>query len=354
LSDWRENDHQVELEEAIRSAFDGLMRWHHVAMPCIVAKDGDGKVCGLQPAIKGTVTAPDGTQQQVDLPQINDSPLHYPGGGGMVTTHPVKKGEEALAIFASRDIDSWYQQGGVQNPSTDRMHSLSDSFTIHGYRSTPNAVPNVSADAHHVRSIDGKVTTEHHPTNGKTTKVVDPSDTSDNPFLNAVKHFTSTHSPTGGITHAATDGGTTHSHSVDHSGPQMAANNGAHSFAASVGGLAAQTAAAFKISTASGTNLSGGLNGDVAKFAQGAFGSLSAGGGGGGGAGNPITGVLAGDVTGPEGSNQVVGITHVANANTLHVAANDTAAAAAGVSVGGLYINQTSVVGQNLVCVRMV
>src|ERR1019366_2070587 len=126
---------------------------------------------GAQPAIKGQIVKEDGTITPVPLPPMNDLPIHYAGGGGMVTTHPVQVGESALAITASRNIDAWHQQGGVQMPVSDRMHHLADSFLLPGFRADPQKLANVSTNSHQVRSTDGKVTTDHHPTNGITHKV---------------------------------------------------------------------------------------------------------------------------------------------------------------------------------------
>lgn len=166
--DLRELDHGVDLEEVIRAAFDGLMRGHHTAMPVIVSTAGDGHTAGGQAATKGTITALDGTQTQVNLPPLNDLPIHYPGGGGMTATHPVNVGEEGLAIVASRSIDAWFQSGGTQNPVSDRMHHLADSFILPGFRSTPRKLPSVSSVSHQIRSDDGNHVTDHHPTNGIT------------------------------------------------------------------------------------------------------------------------------------------------------------------------------------------
>ena len=351
--DLRELDHAVDLEEVIRAAFDGLMRGHHTAMPVVVSTDGDGHTAGAQAAIKGTITAPDGTQEQVTLPPLNDLPVHFPGGGGIVSTHPVKAGEGGLAIFASRNIDAWHQAGGVQNPVSDRMHHLADGFFLPGFRADPDKLENVSPNSHQTRSVDGKVTTDHHPTNGITKKVVDASDSTANPFSAAVKFVQTMHSTAGSISHSATDGGTTHQSSVDHvagvlhqaanglhtsgSHPSLGSflkgNSGAHSVTAGPSGVAIASTSSISLSAPSLSLPSGGIGGSALAS----------------GAASSNVGTLSGDLSGALPTPSVV---NMSNAHTLPVAANDVAAAAAGVAIGKLYINRTAIAGQNLLCVR--
>ncbi len=152
--DLRERFHDVR--EIIESIVEAKMASVWTAIPCIVdSVHSSGVKASLQPAIKANVKQPDGSIKQVDMPILQDVPLHFPGGGGVSMTFPVKKGDEALVIFSSRPTDSWKQSGGVQAQIDARMHDLSDGFAIMGFRSSPNALQNVNTDATEIRSDDG-------------------------------------------------------------------------------------------------------------------------------------------------------------------------------------------------------
>jgi hypothetical protein len=217
-------------EEMLRTSIKGELKNHFWTLPVIIGKDSsDGHTATADSAVMGQVTQPDGTIKKVKLPSFDDMPIHFMQGGGVTSTHPVKKGDEGVVMFMNRPQDAWHESGGTQPPIDERINSLSDGRYIPGGRSNPRKLKNVSTEAHHTRSDDGKHTHETHPTNGFKTKSVDPSDTSDDPFNAATKFYESVVKGASGIAHNATSGGTTHSVTNTHdSGPQMAANNGEH------------------------------------------------------------------------------------------------------------------------------
>jgi len=75
----------------------------------------------------------------------------------------VKKGTECLVILASRCIDGWWGQGGVQTPPELRMHNLSDGFCLPGVRSKATAFT-VDLTQAQVRSDDGSTVWSLNPT----------------------------------------------------------------------------------------------------------------------------------------------------------------------------------------------
>ena len=89
------------------------------------------------------------------LPLISDIPVHYPGAGGYVFTHPIKQGDEGIGIFSARAIDGWWQNGGQQPRNTGRMHDLSDCMFIPGLRSQKNILPNINQTSPQLRTEDG-------------------------------------------------------------------------------------------------------------------------------------------------------------------------------------------------------
>lgn len=359
-------------EEAFRAGFDGLRKqlWH--ALPVIVAEDSpDGHSVKLQIALKARQLDQYGNLTHVEFPILQDVPIHHPQGGGVVHTYAHKKGDEGIVLFSNLAIDAWRQSGGVQQTIDTRTHSLSDGKYIPGIRSDPRKIKNVSTEAAHLRSDDGKHTVEQHPTNGTTIKTVDPSDSADNPFQDAQKFFASIFHPTNGIHHDATDSGNTHSVGVTHDagafmsalnklhqvlahpdlGALLSAANGQHLVQAHPDdGVKIQSAKALAIQAA--TSIEGGLTADTMSV-PGGFGAAEGGAPLASGAASANVGNLSGDLGGTLPAPTVVGLTNVANANMLPIAGSDSAAASAGVHVGGLYINQTAITGQNLLCVRM-
>ena len=78
-------------------------------------------------------------------------------GGGFTLTFPVNPGDECLLMFCERSIDLWQNQGGVQQPSARRFHSLSDAFAIMGLHSRPNSIKNYSQSAIELRTAGNKI-----------------------------------------------------------------------------------------------------------------------------------------------------------------------------------------------------
>lgn len=146
-------DDGTEAMEALAAAVQAKI-W--TAVPCtIVSVNFDKQTCVVQPTVKSAVRKADGSQEWQALPVIQDAPLHFPGGGGVSLTFPVKAGDEALAVISSRPIDAWHQSGGEQQQTATTMHDLSDAMVMVGFRSNPKALPSVSGDAVQLRSDDG-------------------------------------------------------------------------------------------------------------------------------------------------------------------------------------------------------
>lgn len=154
-------------EETIRAAIEGALANLWTAVPVTInSYDPAKQTVSAQPTVKGIVRKPDGTTEHVNLPLLQDCPVHFPSGGGATMTFPIKAGDEGLAIIASRSIDAWHQSGDVQRQTDARMHDLSDAMILVGFKSNPKALQNVSADAVQMRSDDGAHVVELHPSNG--------------------------------------------------------------------------------------------------------------------------------------------------------------------------------------------
>lgn len=81
-----------------------------------------------------------------DYPLIIDAPVVVLGGGLGALTFPITTGDECLVLFNDRDIDTWFQSGGVGAPNaTPRLHSFSDAMILVGVRSLAKALAGYSA-----------------------------------------------------------------------------------------------------------------------------------------------------------------------------------------------------------------
>lgn len=149
--------------EAYNAAWDGRQAEVWTALPGIVqsvnfnnTEDGPEVTATIQPAIQARVTAQDGTQSFVNLPLLIHVPVVFPRGGGISITFPLAADDEVLVVFASRCIDGWWSQGGIQPQAEFRMHDLSDGFCIPGVYSQPNVISNISDNSVQIRTDDGK------------------------------------------------------------------------------------------------------------------------------------------------------------------------------------------------------
>jgi hypothetical protein len=134
-----------------------------VAMPGMVS--GISNLAGqqtveIQPTIRGIQTSKTQVSTFVDMPILPDVPVCFPSGGGYVATFPIEIGDEALVIFSSRNIDAWWERGGINPPMDQRHHDLSDGFAIIGPRSKPKAIANFSTSTMQLRSLDLSVFVE--------------------------------------------------------------------------------------------------------------------------------------------------------------------------------------------------
>lgn len=143
---------------AMLAALDGRQSVMWTALPAIVLEfDPEERTASLQCAVQAQVLEQSGARRWVNLPPLVNCPVTYPGGRGLSLTFPLVPGDEVLVIFASRCIDNWWAQGGVQTQAELRMHDLSDGFCLPRPMSRPAALAEapVSMDAAELRNADG-------------------------------------------------------------------------------------------------------------------------------------------------------------------------------------------------------
>jgi phage baseplate assembly protein gpV len=123
--------------ELLKTAMDRLQSKIWTAMPVKIIADSDGNICDLQPTIQIKTPQQDGTTKDETISHSGMCPIQFASGGGFTITHPIKKDDEGIAIYAARHIDHWWEKGGTQ-PTTDlRQHDLSDAMYIPGIRNKP-------------------------------------------------------------------------------------------------------------------------------------------------------------------------------------------------------------------------
>ena len=154
----------IDPEEQLRIAMENQQSRMWTAMPgYVVSFDPVNMTCQVQVALTTTLPQENGASVVKPIPVLLDCPVCFPGGGGVTLTFPLVAGDECLVVFASRCIDAWWQQSGLQPQAEFRMHDLSDGFVIPGVKSQPNKFT-VSTTAAQLRSNDGQTAISINPT----------------------------------------------------------------------------------------------------------------------------------------------------------------------------------------------
>ena len=139
--------------QIIKDAANAAMANLWTCLPCEVLEYDAGAVTvNVQPLIKIPVYLPDGEVETVELPMLLDVPVMFPCAGGFTITHPIQKGDECLVNFADRNIDLWWQSGGIQNPFDTRKHDLSDGFAFFRPQSQAKKISGISTTDLEIRN----------------------------------------------------------------------------------------------------------------------------------------------------------------------------------------------------------
>lgn len=148
-----QTERYYDQEESTRQEQEEHQSRIWTSMPITIGENQpDKNTCTVDPTLKLAYLNNQGKVEWKQIPTIKSAPLLALGGGGMAMTIPVQKGDEGLAIFASRGVDNWWANGGIQNQDHSRMHSLSDAFIIPGFRSQPRKLKNVSTKTFQLRT----------------------------------------------------------------------------------------------------------------------------------------------------------------------------------------------------------
>ena len=127
-----------DLEESLRLCVDRHLGRVWTSMPVRITEDSKGDTVEAQITIKGWQTDPDsGETTAVDIAPLGKVPIQYAAGGGFTITHPIKKDDEGIVCFQSRNMNGWWDKGGQQEEPVRRRHALSDAIYIPGVRNKP-------------------------------------------------------------------------------------------------------------------------------------------------------------------------------------------------------------------------
>lgn len=139
------NERSPDMLLIIKDAIRGELAHLWTSLPCIVESyNPEAVTVSVISTIKIPIRDKSGVITTVELPPFEDVPVMFPCAGGFTITHPINKGDECFVSFASRNIDIWWQSGGVQNPFDTRKHDLSDGFAFFKPQSQANKISNIS------------------------------------------------------------------------------------------------------------------------------------------------------------------------------------------------------------------
>lgn len=147
------NERSPDLLQIIKDAIQAELTNLWTCLPCEVIKyDPEAVTVDVQSTIKIPINLPSGEIELVELPMFLDVPVMFPCAGGFTITHPIKQGDECLVSFADRNIDVWWQQGGIQNPFDTRKHDLSDGFAFFRPQSQAKKISGISTTDLEIRN----------------------------------------------------------------------------------------------------------------------------------------------------------------------------------------------------------
>src|SRR4051812_43445128 len=153
--------------EALKQAQEEMQARMFTALPVTINRNvPEQNTVEAQPTLQLAEVQPDGSLAWKTIGASPDMPLLHLGGGGMAISIPVQKGDEGLAVYSSRNVDNWWEKGGIQQQWDARMHHLSDGFVIPGFRSKPNWLKDLSTKTFQIRTTDGKTNIDFNPNAG--------------------------------------------------------------------------------------------------------------------------------------------------------------------------------------------
>jgi len=124
-------DHKSEIQKAINCVQIGIIKEFDPAT----------QKATIQVAFKQTISIDGkGNKTYAEYPLLVDCPVLVLFGGVDFMSMPIQPGDNCLILFNDREIDNWFVAGGVQAPTTSRVHDISDAIAIVGIRPLTNSI----------------------------------------------------------------------------------------------------------------------------------------------------------------------------------------------------------------------
>ena len=122
-----------QIKQLVRRIVGAELANVHTHLPAkIVSYTAATNLCSVQPCIK-MIRSQDPDNETINLPVLEDVPVHQWGSGKILATVPPAAGAYGLLHICERDIENWIMQGDIQNPGSTRRFDLSDAFFVPGY-----------------------------------------------------------------------------------------------------------------------------------------------------------------------------------------------------------------------------
>lgn len=116
-------------EESDAIAIDYILerlinRYRWIAPAVVDEYDREKNIVTIIPGLKDTTTG-----ESIELCKL-EVPCYIAGGGGWVSSYPLKAGDVGWLCTCDRDISNFLKDKKVSEPNTLRRHDLADSFFI--------------------------------------------------------------------------------------------------------------------------------------------------------------------------------------------------------------------------------
>lgn len=120
---------------------DTLLAINCIQIGIIQSFNKDNQTATIQLALKQVKEIkPDGTRVLTEYPLLLQCPVVVLFGGVDFMSMPITVGDNCIVFFNDREIDNWFTDGGVQAPTSGRVHDLSDGIALVGIRSLQNSI----------------------------------------------------------------------------------------------------------------------------------------------------------------------------------------------------------------------
>lgn len=146
----------IDLADVISSAVETALQGIWTALPGRVeAYDPERQTARIQLAVRNVHVGEDGNRVVEAIAPLPSVPVIHLGGGGFRTVCPVRPGDTALVIFASRSIGSWLTSGEIVDPGAAHHHDVSDGVALVGLRDLRHVLTSAPADRMSIGKDDG-------------------------------------------------------------------------------------------------------------------------------------------------------------------------------------------------------